>query len=156
MTRVNGVLPGRLLAVANLKAGSSLQFCQTARRLPELAKLEGAPAVGQAWAALAAAADDAGAEFLSAETRALVVEELTAWDGSDPGLVSKWVPDRIAALHEEECAIATFALTCALAPYRVSGEMLAEVRKTTPTDTALISVAAWASARAARRIASWL
>jgi hypothetical protein len=123
--------------------------------VPELAKLDGAPAVAQAWAALVAAADDAGAAVLSESARTLIAERISIWDGSDPGLGSTWTHDVVAALREEDRAAATFALTCALAAYRVDGKLIDEVRKTNPTDRELISMA-WASVRATRRIASWL
>jgi len=156
MTRVNAVFPGYWLGVPTLKPGLSLKFCQKTRSVPELARLEGRPAVAQAWSALVGAADDAGAAVLSGAARASIAEKIRAWDGSDPGLGSEWTRDVAGALKQEERAAATFALTCALAAYRIDGRLVAEVRKTKPTDTELVSIAAWASVQATCRIASWL
>jgi len=156
MTRVNAVMFGRTLAVPNLEPGASLRFCQAGRPEPELAKLGAAPAVAQACAAFVAAAEDAGAAVLSEAARTAVGEKIRAWDGSDPGLGSAWTHDAVVTLPEAERAAATFALTCAMAAYRVDDRLIATVRTTHPTDRELISIAAWASARAARRIASWL
>jgi AhpD family alkylhydroperoxidase len=156
MTRVNAVFPGRSLGAPNLEPGSSLQFCQKARRVPELAKLDEKPEVADGWAALVAAADDAGAAVLPAPVRTLIGEEIGAWDGSDPGLGSGRIHDAVRELREEERAAATFALTCAFAAYRVDDRLVTQVRIAYPTDRELVSIAAWASARATCRIASWL
>jgi hypothetical protein len=156
MTRVNAVFFGRFLGVPNLKPGASLRLCAAAPSVPELAKLDRAPAVAQAWAALLAATEDAGAAVLSEAARVRIGERIAAWDGSDPGLGSTWMREAASPLRENERAAAEFALTCALAAYRVDDALTAKVRKTNPTDRELVSIAAWASSRATRRIASWL
>jgi AhpD family alkylhydroperoxidase len=156
MTRVNGVFPGRQLGVASLEPGASLRFCRETCRPPELAKLDPAPYVARGWGALAASAEAAGCAVLSAESRSAVGEVITAWDGADPGLDRAWRDDAVASLAPDEQPAAAFALTCALASYRVDRRLVESVRAAHPSDTAVVSIAAWASARAARRIAAWL
>lgn len=155
MTRVMAVFPGRILGVPNLQPGASLQFCPSSPPVPELAKLDRAPEVAAAWAALVAAAEAAGAAVLSTACREVVAEAITGWDGSDPGLGSAWIQDTVAPLPEREHPAARFALVCALASYRVDRGVVDAVRPTHPTDADLVSVAAWASTRAALRIATW-
>ena len=156
MTRVNGIFPGRLLGVASLEPGASLRFCRETCRPPELAKLDPAPDVARGWGALAASAEAAGCAVLSAESRSAVGEVITAWDGADPGLDRAWRDDAVASLALDEQPAAAFALTCALASYRVDRRLVESVRAAHPSDTAVVSIAAWASARATRRIAAWL
>ena len=78
-----------------------------------------------------------------------MAEAITGWDGSDPGLGSAWIQDTVAPLPEREQPAARFALVGALASYRVDRGVVDAVRPTHPTDADLVSVAAWASARAA-------
>jgi AhpD family alkylhydroperoxidase len=156
MTRVNGIFPGRMLGVAGLQPGASLRFCPEAPRPPELARLDPAPDVARGWAALAASAEAAGSAVLSAGCRSAVGEVIAAWDGADPGLALGWRDDAVASLPPDERPAAAFALTCALASYRVDDRLVASVRAAHPSDAAVVSIAAWASARAARRIAAWL
>jgi AhpD family alkylhydroperoxidase len=156
MTRVNALFPGRLLGVQNLAPGASLRFCAVSRTVPELAKLDPAPAAARGWGALVATAEDVGSAVLSARTRAVVGEVIDAWDGSDPGLGWEWAHAPVSPLSQDEQASATLALTCALAAYRVDRKLVESVRRTHPADAQLVAIAAWASARATRRIASWI
>jgi AhpD family alkylhydroperoxidase len=156
MTRVNGVFPGRLLGVANLESGSSLGFCAEKSDVPELAKLAPSHAVAGGWGALVAAAERAGAAVLSEECRSALADVIDAWDGSDPGLGLAWRDAAVVQLPATERPAAALALTSALASYRVDRRLVDAVRVTYPTDAAVVAMAAWASVRATRRIASWV
>ena len=119
-------------------------------------RLDPAPDVARGWAALAASSEAAGSAVLSAGCRSAAGEVIAAWDGADPGLDPAWRRDAVAPLPPDEQPAAAFALTCALASYRVDRALVESVRATHPSDTAVVSIAAWASARATRRIATWL
>jgi AhpD family alkylhydroperoxidase len=147
ITRVNALFPGRLLGAPNLEPGDSLRFVKEAPLPPELRKLQAAPEVAVAWGALCVAAEQCGERTLSTHVRTAVGELVDAWDGTDPGLGWR-APD--------EGPGARFALTVALAAYKVDDALVATTRRSHPTDAELVSVAAWASMRATRRIASWL
>lgn len=156
LTRVLAVTAGRLLAAGNLEPGASLQFCEHAPSVAGLAKLEPAPEVAAGLAALIAAAETAGAAVLSEPCRKVVADTIDKWDGADPGLGSAWVQQSARSLPEPEQPAATFALLCAIAPYRVDRGVVDAVRPSHPTDSDLVAIAAWASVRATRQIASWL
>jgi AhpD family alkylhydroperoxidase len=156
MTRVLGRFPGRLLSTANLEPGASLQFCSWAPSVSAPASLEEAPEVAAAWSALIAAAQNAGEAVLSERTRAVISDTIESWSGADPGLGSGWARRAVASLPKEEHAPATFALVCALAPYRVERRLVDAVRTVHPTDADLVAIASWASVRATVRIAAWM
>ncbi|HUP86438.1 MAG TPA: carboxymuconolactone decarboxylase family protein [Acidimicrobiales bacterium] len=156
MTRVMGVFPGRILGVPNLQPGASLRFCPSSAPVPELAKLDKAPEVAAAWSALVAAAEAAGTAVLSGTCREVVAEAITGWDGSNAALGTGWIDETVGPLPEGERPAARFALLCALASYRIDNGVVDAVRPTHPTDADLVSVAAWASSRAALRIATWI
>lgn len=156
MTRINGVFPGRLLGVGNLRPGASLAFCGPSSPAAELAKLDRAPDVGRGWGAFVAAAEDAGSAVLSQECRSVIGEVIATWDGSDPPLGRGWRDAAVAVLSPGYRPAAAFALTCAVASYRVDRQLVNAVRASHPSDTAVVSIAAWASGRAVRRIAAWL
>lgn len=156
MTRVMAKFPGRLLAVPNLEPGASLEFCEPGPPLAELAPLEPAPAVAAAWAALAGAAEDAGAASLSAPARTAVGSAIREWRGEDPQLGPTWADNVTGQLAPDDHVAAQFALLCAVAPYRITRRRADAVKDTGKTDADLVGIAAWASMRATRRIATWL
>jgi hypothetical protein len=156
MTRINAVFPGRLLGVGNPEPGSSLAFCRAFSPVPELAKLNRAPHVGRGWAAFVAATEDAGQGVLSEACRSVVGDVIATWDGTDPQMGTQWRDDVVAILPPRDRPGAAFALTCALASYRVDQPLIDAVRAVHPSDAALVSIAAWASGHAVRRIAAWL
>lgn len=156
MTRINAVFPGRLLGVRNLEPGTSLAFCGEASPVAELAKLNRAPEVGRAWGAFIVAAENGGVATLSDACRSVVGDAIGRWDGADPPLGKLWREEIGSALPPAERPLAAFALTCGLAPYRVDDALVGAVRAIRPSDAAVVSIAAWASGRAVRRIASWL
>lgn len=156
MTRINAIFPGRLLGVPSLEPGASLRFCRQTRSAPELAKLDPAPDVARGWGTLVASAEDAGSAVLSAACRSAVGQVIAAWDGADPRLDPAWRDDVVSSLPPPEQPAAAFALTCALASYRIDRRLVASVRVAHPADSEVVSIAAWASARATRRIAAWL
>jgi hypothetical protein len=156
MTRVNAVFPGRLIGVGNLEPGTSLAFCRAFSPVPELAKLDRAPDVGAGWAAFAAAAEDVCPDVLPAACQSAVGDVIATWDGTDPQLGTRWRDDAVADLAPRDRPVAAFALTCAFASYRVDQPLVDAVHAIHPSDAALVSVAAWASGRAVRRIATWL
>lgn len=156
MTRINAVFPGRLLGVGNLKPGASLAFCGETSLVAELAKLNRAPYVGRAWGAFVAAAEDGGRATLSDTCRSVVGDAIARWDGTDPPLAAGWRDGVVTALPVDDRPLTAFALTCALAPYRVDRALVDAVRSIHRSDAAVVAIAAWASGRAARRIAMWL
>ena len=143
----SGALVRSAIGIKNPEPGASLRFVAEAALPSELVKLEPAPEVARAWAALCDVAERCGERTLTTRVRTAVGDHIASWDGTDPDLGWR-APD--------EGPGARFALTVALAAYRVDDRLIEETRATHPTEAELVSIAAWASARAARRIASWL
>ncbi|MEX0874548.1 MAG: hypothetical protein WD646_00075 [Actinomycetota bacterium] len=135
------------IGVRNLEPGASLRFVKDAPLPPELVKLNAASEVAAAWGALCAAAERCGENTLTTRVRTSVGERIDKWDGTDP---------RLGWNAPDEGPGARFALTVALAAYRVDDELVATTRNSHPTDIELVSIAAWSSMRAVRRIATWL
>jgi hypothetical protein len=67
-----------------------------------------------------------------------------------------WLEEPAAGLPPAEAAAARLAHLAALAPHRAGPAAIAELRRHHPGDAALLGVLAWASYRAAERIASWV
>lgn len=88
--------------------------------------------------------------------RALVVSRLDAWRGEEPGLSRQWYEEAVAPLAVDERPTARLALLAAFAPSRVDDELVADARRVGADDARLLALTAWASFRAARRIASWV
>ncbi len=156
MTRVNGVFPGRRLGVGQLAPGASLVYCGASPSIPVFTRLFGASEVARAWEAFGAVTDEAGAEYLSPESRSAVVTAVGSWDGTDPPLGRTWLDPVTVVVAPSERATTAFAVTCALASYRVDQSLTDAVRAEGATDAALVSIAAWSSAQAVRYIAASL
>lgn len=113
-------------------------------------------AVAGSLARFAAVAEAAGREAVHPEVRALVEEVVGRWDGSAPGLSRGWVERPVAGLGEAQRPAARLALLTALAAYQVDESVVATFRTATPGDRELVSLTAWASYVATKRISSWL
>jgi hypothetical protein len=107
-----------------------------------------AAAVGRAYAAFEAA----GRRSLSPEVRELVIDRLSQWRGEETGLSTAWCEELVAPLPAAERAAGRLTLLTALASHQVDGETVADFRRFSPDDTALIDATAWASYAAARAI----
>jgi hypothetical protein len=75
--------------------------------------------VAGAFARFAAVVEQAGAETLAPEVRALVTGYLASWRGEDPGLGRTWVERLVGTLAEAQRPAARLALLAAVASYQV-------------------------------------
>jgi AhpD family alkylhydroperoxidase len=156
-----------------LKLIAGLSFSRAARRpkasgdslklLPEAelpAGLEWAktnPTIAGAFARFAAVIEEAGASALSAEIRTCVQEYVQTWNGEASGLNRQWVEQAISGFNDNASkAAGGLALLTALAPYQVDEGTVHVFRAYFPHNDKLLSVLAWASFTAARRIGTWL
>lgn len=137
-------------------AGTSVDLLPAAPVPEDLAWAGPNPVVADAFARAYAAIDAAGARSVPASVRALVQARLSTWDGRPPGISRSWVTDEVAGLPAEDRAAGRLAMVIAFASYQVDDDLVAEFRRTTPEDGALVELAAWASLAAARRISTWL
>lgn len=137
-------------------AGRSLFLLEPADPAPDLSWAIGNPNVLAAFARAGAAVDTAGAQYLPESVRQLVLDTLADWDGTDPGLAD-WLTEPLASLPDQDRPIGRLAMLAAFASYRVDRTVIDLCRGPghESDDAALISITAWASLAAARRIASW-
>jgi hypothetical protein len=127
--------------------GASLQFVPDGPLPPELGWVASDPVVAHAFAALHAAAEDAGAA-LDVDVRRGGLDAVAAWDGADPGPTRAWATDYVPD--------AQLLVLTAIAPYQVDNDLVTGFRERHGSEAALVGALAWASWRASLRVASWL
>lgn len=111
------------------------------------------PPLAAAYTGAAEAFEEAGARSLSPAVRRLLWDRLAGWDGSDPGLDTRWCERLVAGLPEPERAAGRLVLLTAIASYRVDAEVVAGFRRHHPDDVTLVEAVAWAAFTTARVIA---
>jgi AhpD family alkylhydroperoxidase len=140
----------------DLAPAESLAFLPDAPLPADLAWAGRHATLAAAFARAAAAIDAAGAGVLTAAVRTRVENAVAAWRGADMPLGKQWLVDATASLDEPDRPAARLALLTALAPFQVDDDTVADFRRGTPADAALVAATAWASFTAARRIARWV
>ncbi len=138
------------------RPGESLRLLPEKELPLDLGWASGSPPIARAFAAFAAAAEEAGARSLAPDVRECVLERITGWDGADPGLDTRWLETAVAPLDGDTGPAARLALLAALAPHRVGPGLIREYQARCPGDDRLLGVVSWSSFAAARRIGSWL
>jgi hypothetical protein len=146
----------RPLARRSNLPGESLPLLPEAPLPDDLSWAATSPAVSGAFARFATAVEQAGAQTLAPEVRALVTDYLASWHGDAPGLGRTWVERLVGELAEAQRPAAHLALLAAVASYQVDDATVEAFRRLHPGDHALVGVLAWASFAAARRISTWL
>jgi AhpD family alkylhydroperoxidase len=131
--------------------GRSLALLPAAALPHDLDWAGGAANVGDALARFSAAVERCAEPVLPPPVRTRLDEALADWDGSDPGLGSPWLSERLEGLDEEPRAVARVCLITALAPYRLAEGDVARFRAVRGTDRELVAAVGWAAFCAARR-----
>lgn len=134
-------------------AGRSLQLLPAAGTRPAPGWARANPRLADAFTRAGAAFDRAAESYVADPVRELVHTVLAGWDGSALGLDRSWLDDPVAELSEQLRAAGKLAVATALAAYRVDSGMVADYRRTEPSDAALLSLTGWASLQAADRAA---
>jgi AhpD family alkylhydroperoxidase len=151
-----GGLAFRSLARAVHPPGEALGLLPEAALPADLVWAEGAPHIAGAFARFSAAVERAGEQALPPEVRALVAASVQSWDGTEPGMSTRWVEEAIQPLSGERQSAGRLALLAALAPYRIDEHAVKEFRLYRQETSVLIGALAWASFAAARRVGTWL
>jgi AhpD family alkylhydroperoxidase len=142
--------------IRELEQGHSLKFVPEAALPEDLSWAASNPAVAGAFAGFAHTVEAAGDAALSQTVRDLVNDRIQAWNGEAVSLSRRWAEDAVMPLGREDRAAARLALLAALASYQVDEQVIADFRAYYPDDAQLITAAAWASWRAARRVNTWM
>lgn len=114
------------------------------------------PGIAVAFASFAAVLEHAGATALSPKVRTVVHNHVQSWNGDDPSLSRQWVEQAIDELDDEDRATCRLALLAALASHQIDEHVVEAFRAYRPGDHDLVTVLAWASFTAARRVGAWL
>jgi AhpD family alkylhydroperoxidase len=155
--RTSALLGRFLLPAATRFAppGAALGLLPPAELPGDLAWAAGNPVIASAFARAAAAIDAAGERSVPDRVRAVVLRELSEWDGLPPGQDLGWVYSAVSGLPAAERPVARLALLVAMASDRVDRTAIEDVRRLGADDQALIEITAWASMVAARLVGGW-
>ncbi|MER7007247.1 carboxymuconolactone decarboxylase family protein [Dactylosporangium sp. NPDC000555] len=116
-----------------------------------------APAVAGALRRAAATIDGIGARSVPEPVRRLVHARLASAAADLPGISTRdWLDGVVAALPDRLRAQGRLAVLVAVAAYRVTDDLVAEVRAQGGGDAAVVELASWASFAAARHIGAAL
>ncbi len=138
------------------KPGASLRLLPDLAIPEDLSWASPSPAIARAFAALAAAAEEAGTRAVPPDARECVLERIAAWKGADPGLSRSWIDAAVGRLEGDSRSSAQLALLAALSPHRLGRSEVVDFRARFPEDGSILATTAWGSFAAARRIGSWL
>jgi AhpD family alkylhydroperoxidase len=157
--RVIWRLIGRKLARSREReriAGASLSFVPEAALPSEYAWAALSSTISRALAGWVTVMEQVGAEMLTPRVREFVTDFLHDWQGETLPLSRAWVNRAVARLPEADHAVGRLALLAAVAPHQIDAAIIQALRTEPGTDARLVSIVAWASFQAARRILSWL
>ncbi len=141
---------------AKHQRGDSLSLLPKAAPAAGLEWAEPAPAIHQALSALLEAIEDASQAYLDAQSKQRVLNAIEEWRGEDMPLGSQWIDQALDGLGQDSRPAARMALLAALASYRIGQDEVAAFRTRWPAGPGLVSVLAWGSLQATRRLTSWV
>ncbi|GAA4690331.1 carboxymuconolactone decarboxylase family protein [Phytohabitans rumicis] len=136
--------------------GTALALLPDAPLPPDLSWAAGQPPIAAAFARASAAFEAGGRRSVPEGVRAVVLATLSRRAGVEPGLGEPaWLSEAVDGRPARERPAARLALLTAFAPYRVTAELVAEVRAGLD-DAGLIDLTSWASFTAARALGARL
>ncbi len=138
------------------KIGASLELLPEAALPDDLAWAKPSPQVAAAFAAFAGEIEKAGEMAVPSRARNAVRNAVDAWNGNDPDVDSAWIEQALSGLDEKERTAGKLALLTALAPYRITSDIVSAYSACFPGDDALLSALAWGSFTAARKTGTWM
>jgi AhpD family alkylhydroperoxidase len=148
---------GRRVVGVDARPGQSLELLPDHAPHAAFAWASGNPHVSDALAKFNGAIEAQARRAMPEEVMRIVGEAVGRWDGSDPELASAWLDDGQRMLQDPGHApTLRLAMLTAMAPHRVNATLVDQARRQGCGDRELVSIVAWASLQAARRIASWL
>ncbi len=146
----------RSTASGAIEPGAALGLLPEAPMPDDLGWAAGRQVIADSFARAIAVIEAAGARAVDDRVRDLVISELAGWSGQAAGLGRSWVDDALQGLARADRPAGRLALLIAFAPHQVGPPDIDEFRRGQRSDEDLISLAAWASLAAARRVGSWL
>lgn len=154
--RVAGSLAGKRIMKVEVPLGGAVGNLPQAKPSPQFHWTAPRPTLTAAFGSAEAVIEDIGRTVLPATVRDLVHHRVDEWTGEEPGISRGWVEDAVKGLDAQDRAAGRLALLVAIAPYQIDEQIIADFRRTKPTDTDLLATVSWASFTATRRISGWL
>ncbi len=155
--RLLGRLIGRRIVGVDTMPGLSLALLPEAPLPTAFAWAQSNAAVAGALARFTVAIEREGQRALAEPVRALTEAVLRDWQGEDPGLSTQWIDDAIVGLSDAaDRSAARLTLMTALTSYRVEDGIIDAFIAHHGEPADLIATTAWASFKAAQRIATWI
>jgi AhpD family alkylhydroperoxidase len=137
-------------------AGAAAGLLPAAEPPGDLAWAIPSPRIAAVFASVAAAIDRVGADTVPAQVRELVLGELAGWDGHPRGPSQSWARTAASGLAAADRPAGRLALLTAFSAYQVTESDIADFRRVSPEDEALVGLTSWASCAAARQLGTWL
>lgn len=148
---------GRRIVAVDADPGQSLELLPDYAPPSAFAWAAGNEHVSAALAKFSGAIEEQARRSMPEEVIRITGEAVSRWDGADPELASAWLDAGHGLLHDQAHApTLRLAMLTAMAPHRVGAPLVDQVKRQGCGDGELVSIVAWASLQAARRIASWL
>lgn len=136
--------------------GTSLGLLPGAPLPDDLSWATASPAIAGAFARFAGALETAASAAVPEQVRKIAGEMIMKWEGNDPDMTGHWCDSALDPLDASGKIAGRLALLAALAPSRITGNLVSEFTALFPGDGNLLALLAWSSFAAARRIGSWL
>jgi len=142
VTRARPLVPGR-----------ALDLLPPAELPDDMRWAEPNPRIATAVSQWVATLEREGAKVVSSETRKVVLEALSRWNGEVQPLDGRWIDADIESLAGRDESIARLAVVLAKAPYRVTEKMVNDVMGDARDEERFVRILAWSSFVSARRFA---
>jgi hypothetical protein len=137
-----------------LVPGRSLGLLPPAELPEDMRWAESNPRVAAAVARWVATVEHEGAKAVPPETRSVVADALSRWDGEAMPLEGSWIDDEVRGLDGRAASIAKLAVVLAKAPYRITEKMVDDVMGEERDEARFVRILAWSSFVTARRFAA--
>lgn len=142
-TRARPLVPGR-----------ALDLLPPAELPEDMRWAESNPRVAAAVARWVATVEHEGAKAVSPKIREAVIDALNRWDGGAMPFDSRWIDEDVKGLTGGDESIARLAIVLAKAPYRVTEQMVNDIRGGEQDEERFVRILAWSSFATARRFAA--
>ncbi|MGE0283484.1 MAG: hypothetical protein AB7P20_23115 [Rhizobiaceae bacterium] len=155
--RIFGSVLGARIVNVDVAPGESLRLLPDANLPTEFSWALPAPAIAGALARFNHAIEVAGVRALPESVRKLVCAHVSEWNGDHAPASRNWADRAVEDLVDRrEQMMARLALLAAIGSFQVSDSDIVRVREHRTSDAELLTVAAWGSLQAARRLAGWI
>lgn len=142
----------RPLAKRTVVSGEALRWLPDADLPADLSWAAANPNIAAAFAGFAHSSEMHGHSVLPESVRQLVLQQLTSWDGTAPGMSRAWVEQAVSGMRDSDAVAGRLLLLAGMASYQIDETLVQAFQRHYPGDATLVAALAWASFAAARQI----